>query len=107
MLGLDLNMDSRKHVEPGSRPMCGVLTCEERSRSTLSDEDSAGSSVSFSSVSSMSVFKKVSSGSSTNTNEKRGVLIATVTSQDPNVTHMLDDSYTQGFLAVGRAKIQV
>ncbi|KAK3738472.1 hypothetical protein RRG08_034762 [Elysia crispata] len=85
---------------PGVRIPCGVLTCQE------SLETSTGSDV-FGKFSSISVTKRLSIVSKAKTGNEREIPIATVTSQDPKITSIVDGIKVNGYLETERATIRV
>ncbi|GFS18133.1 phenylalanyl-tRNA synthetase alpha subunit [Elysia marginata] len=108
--GLDFTFDRDNQRVPGTRNTCGALICEEEidvSNSSASDKDLSDSTVIFSSILSMSVFKKRVPTISDTMNNKRGVLLGSLTSQSPTITRVSNGRKVDGLLQAGRAKLRV
>ncbi|GFR79355.1 hypothetical protein ElyMa_002286600, partial [Elysia marginata] len=108
--GLDFTFDRDNQRVPGTRNICGALTCEEEidvSNSSASDKDLGDSTVIFSSILSMSVFKKRVPTIFDTMNNKRGVLLGSLSSQSPNLKRVSNGRKVDGLLQAGRAKLRV
>ncbi|GFR76136.1 ficolin-1 [Elysia marginata] len=102
--GLDFTFDRDNESVSGAPIICGALTCEEEidvSNSSASDKDPGDSTVIFSSILSMSMFKK------RDITNNRGVLLGSLTSQSPNITRVFNGRKVDGLLQAGRAKLRV
>ncbi|GFR83640.1 apolipoprotein A1/A4/E [Elysia marginata] len=107
--GLDFTFDRDNQRVPGTRNTCGALICEEEidvSNSSASDKDLGDSTVIFSSILSMSVFKKRLPTISDTMNNRRGVLLG-LTSQSTTITRVSNGRKVDGPLRAGRAKLRV
>ena len=108
--GLDFTLNRETPTEAGSRNVCGVLICKELiklSDSSTSDTDQASSGFAFGSIASLSVFKRVSSGSKHDTHGQREDLIASVTSQVRRVRSVANGRKIDGLLEPERATLRI
>ncbi|GFR79632.1 ficolin-1 [Elysia marginata] len=108
--GLDLRFDREYPRVRGTRNTCGVLTCEEEinaSNSSVSDKDQADPNVALNSILSLFVFKRRGSSIYDDTNDKRGVLLGSLTAQSPTITRISNGRKVDGLLQAGRAKLRV
>ncbi|GFR98475.1 hypothetical protein ElyMa_001020300, partial [Elysia marginata] len=109
--GLDLHLEKNDLSVPGGDGFCAVLTCEDNTNAgTFSSpvKDQARSTVQLiNSISSIAVFKKVSSRSIDKGNSSQEVLVASVTAAYPNVTEMDNGRKVDGVLESRRARVRV
>ena len=108
--GLDFTLNRETPTEAGSRNVCGVLICKELiklSDFSTSDTDQASSGFAFGSIASLSVFKRVSSGSKHDTHGQRKDLIASVTSKVRRVRSVANGRKIDGLLEPERATLRI
>ena len=91
--------------QPGDKDFCGVLICDESAASTVSGnkDPHVDTYVTFSSISKMSIFKEVADVGP----KRRQILIASVTSQQPSLTRVVNARYIHGHLDTGKASLRV
>ncbi|KAK3755110.1 hypothetical protein RRG08_041024 [Elysia crispata] len=106
-LGLDLTLDRDMPAGTGAQTSCGVLVCTENTKTSRTNNDETSSTVSLNTISSMTVFKAVSSGSKENVNNKREIQIASVTTREPSITRVGNGLKVAGSLEAERATIRV
>ena len=107
--GLEFTFTRDAIAHNGTRTFCGVLTCKETvssSDSVNSEYDQTSSTVFFRNISSLSIFRTVSSGSKNKNSEDREVLIASVTSKNPKITRVTSSVKVDGVLEGGWATIR-
>ena len=107
--GLEFTFTRDAIAHNGARTVCGVLTCKETvssSDSVNSEYDQKPSTVFFRNISSLSIFRTVSSGSKNKNSEDREVLIASVTSENPKITRVASSVKVDGVLEEGWATIR-
>ncbi|KAK3798633.1 hypothetical protein RRG08_007449, partial [Elysia crispata] len=107
---LDFTLNRETPTDAGSRNVCGVLICKELiklSDSSTSDTDQASSGFAIGSIASLSVFKRVSSGSKNDTHGQRKELIASVTSQVRLVRSVANGRKIDGLLEPERATLRI
>ncbi|GFS23433.1 tenascin-R [Elysia marginata] len=105
--GLDLNLEKNDQSVPGADNFCAILTCEDNTNAGTSKASSTLQLIN--SISSIAVFKKVTSKSVSNipNNSSTEVLVASVTSAHPNVTEMDNGRKVDGVLDSRRARVRV
>ncbi|GFR96974.1 angiopoietin-related protein 1 [Elysia marginata] len=94
----------------GPRAVCGVLTCDDIINSSISDRvDNRDVShvISFDKILSMSLYKKASTRFTAGTTNKRDVLVASVTPQEPSLIRVANGVKVVGSLDTGRATVRV
>ena len=107
--GLEFTFTRDSIAHNGARTFCGVLTCKETvssSDSLNSEYDQTSSTVSFRSISNLSIFRTVSSGSKNKNSEDKEVLIASVASKKPKITRVANSVKVDGVLEGGWATIR-
>ncbi|GFR78723.1 hypothetical protein ElyMa_004002300 [Elysia marginata] len=108
--GVDISMDRGTNLVPGVRNTCGVLTCIEvinTSVSSTPDKDLESTSISFSSISSMTLFIRDSTGHSDNADGKGDLLLGSISPQAPVLTRVSNGRKVNGLLEAGRAKMRL
>ena len=97
--GLDLRFDQKGTPLPGERLPCGVLTCVEKHTTSDSSMNQDHVKTSSSTISSMKVFTTDDSG--------RRQLVASVTSQQPNMTRVSNGIKVEGHLGANWADLRL
>ncbi|RUS81217.1 hypothetical protein EGW08_011011 [Elysia chlorotica] len=111
--GLKLSLKRHPPAVLGTRSPCAVLTCGESVDSSVPSTPDQAHGISMAriqTIMAMAVFKTVSPGSgasTTDTEDKRHVLIGSVTSQAPSLTSVANGRKLDGLLEAGRASLRV
>ncbi|KAK3755113.1 hypothetical protein RRG08_041027 [Elysia crispata] len=106
-LGLDITLDRDMPAGTGAQTSCGVLVCTENTKTSRTNNDETSTTVFLNTISSMTVFKAVSSGSKEDVNNKREIQIASVTTREPSITRVGNGLKVAGYLEAERATIRV
>ncbi|KAK3798836.1 hypothetical protein RRG08_007193 [Elysia crispata] len=100
-LGLELNLDRN------AGEISCVLTCTENSKTPKTNNGQSDSAVSFNTILSLSLFKRIPGGSRADGNDERETPIASVTTDEPSVTDWGNTMEVSGSLVAEKATIRV